>query len=301
MHRRYITTNAGGPPASSQQRRNPTYPSMAGTGYGRNKAVSWSEPQKPVARPETVKMLKALIRHPVGLFIISWLIAIFVALIMLSIRWRTENPEQGRTILTKHDGFILVFWHARIVAMPWLWPRRHAMHALQSPHPDGRLLAHTVNHLGVRTIWGSSNRNAMSGLRGLKRVLDSGKVAAITPDGPRGPARIAAMGPVALANLTGKPIVPVAWSVDRFWRAPGWDGMIIPKPFCRGVMVWGDPIRSTATQGPQDKSEARSNKEAMERQRLVLEAAINQVTDRADAIFAVDDVRHRAGGNGATP
>ena len=158
-----------------------------------------------------------------------------VTLTMVTIRWRTYNPEERQSILDDHDGFILVFWHSRIIAMPWLWPRRHAMNALQSPHPDGRLLAHTVNHLGVRTVWGSSNRNAMSGLRGLKRVLDVGKVAAITPDGPAGPARVAATGPVALANLTGKPIIPVAWSVDRFWRAPGWDAMLIPKPFCRGI------------------------------------------------------------------
>ena len=77
--------------------------------------------------------------------------------------------------------------------------------------------------LGVKAVWGSSNRNALSGLRGLKRVLDTGKVATITPDGPRGPARKAAMGPVALAQLTGKPILPVAWAVDRY-SAGAWLG-----------------------------------------------------------------------------
>ena len=102
-------------------------------------------------------MLKALIRKPVGVFILSWLLAAIVAITMATIRWRTHNPEDRQVILENHDGFILVFWHSRIIAMPWLWPRRHTMNALQSPHPDGRLLAHTVNHLGVRTVWGSSN------------------------------------------------------------------------------------------------------------------------------------------------
>jgi len=229
-------------------------------------------------------MFKTLIRNPFGLFILSWLIAGVVALIMVTIRWRQKNPQQGKVILHGHDGFILVFWHERIISMPWLWPRRHAMHALQSPHPDGRLLAHTVNHLGVRTVWGSSNRNALSGLRGLKRCLDLGKVAAITPDGPRGPARVAAMGPVSLSNMTKKPVVPVAWAVDRFWRAPGWDGMIIPKPFSRGIMVWGTPIAAPQT----DNSKSR-DKDHMESQRRALEAAINQVTDEADHYFAPPD------------
>ena len=230
-------------------------------------------------------MLKALIRKPVGVFVLSWLLAAIVALTMVTIRWRTYNPEERHLILDDHDGFILVFWHSRIIAMPWLWPRRHAMNALQSPHPDGRLLAHTVNHLGVRTVWGSSNRNAMSGLRGLKRVLDAGKVAAITPDGPRGPARVAATGPVALANLAGKPIIPVAWSVDRFWRAPGWDGMLIPKPFCRGIMIWGKALSPAGKTYGRRKNGGGRDRDRMESQREELEVALNDVTDRADGFF----------------
>ncbi len=233
-------------------------------------------------------MLKALIRKPVGVFILSWLLAAIVALTMVTIRWRTYDPKERQLILDDHDGFILVFWHSRIIAMPWLWPRRHAMNALQSPHPDGRLLAHTVNHLGVRTVWGSSNRNALSGLRGLKRVLDAGKVAAITPDGPRGPARVAATGPVALANLAGKPIIPVAWSVDRYWRAPGWDGMLIPKPFCRGIMIWGEALSPDGKMSGSRKNGFERTRDSMESQREELEVALNDVTDQADGFFTAE-------------
>jgi lysophospholipid acyltransferase (LPLAT)-like uncharacterized protein len=153
------------------------------------------------------------------------------------------------------------------------------MTALQSPHPDGRMLAHTVNHLGVRTVWGSSNRNALSGLRGLKRVLDRGRIATITPDGPRGPARMAAMGPVALAHLSGKPIVPVAWATDRCWRAPGWDGMRIPKPLSRGVLVIGDPIDA-----PEN-----GDRDTMETLRQHLEAAMNDTARTADRLAGLPD------------
>ena len=92
------------------------------------------------------------------------------------------------------------------------------------------------------------------------------------------------MGPVSLSNMTKKPVVPVAWAVDRFWRAPGWDGMIIPKPFSRGIMVWGTPIAAPQT----DNSKSR-DKDHMESQRRALEAAINQVTDEADQYFAPPD------------
>ena len=236
-------------------------------------------PMAAVAGPARPVMLKRLIRTKIGLFCLSWIAAIIVASLMMTVRWRTENPAGLRKLLADHDGFILVFWHEHILAMPWLWPRRHAMTALQSPHPDGRMLAHTVNHLGVKTVWGSSNRNALSGLRGLKRVLDRGRVVTITPDGPRGPARRAAMGPVSLSRLSGKPIIPVAWSVDRFWRAPGWDGMRIPKPLSRGVLVVGPPINPPESH----------DREVMEAQRRTLETIMNDTLQRADMITGAPD------------
>ena len=119
----------------------------------------------------------------------------------------------------------------------------------------------------------------------MKRVLDAGKVAAITPDGPRGPARVAATGPVALANLAGKPIIPVAWSVDRFWRAPGWDGMLIPKPFCRGIMIWGEALTPDGRTFGNKKNSDKSTRDRMESQRKKLEVALTGVTDRADGFF----------------
>ena len=232
-----------------------------------------------VSGPARPVMLKRLIRTKIGLFCLSWIAAIIVAGLMITVRWRTDNPARLRALLADHDGFILVFWHEHILSMPWLWPRRHAMTALQSPHPDGRMLAHTVNHLGVRTVWGSSNRNALSGLRGLKRVLDRCRIATITPDGPRGPARMAAMGPVALAHLSGKPIVPVAWATDRCWRAPGWDGMRIPKPLSRGVLVIGDPIDA-----PEN-----GDRDTMETLRQHLEAAMNDTARTADRLAGLPD------------
>ena len=82
--------------------------------------------------------------------------------------------------MASQNGIIMVFWHERVMAMPWLWPSAYALHALQSPHPDGRMMSHAIGCFGVKTVWGSSNRNPLSGLRGLKRILDLGDSVAIT-------------------------------------------------------------------------------------------------------------------------
>ena len=93
-------------------------------------------------------------------------------------------------------------------------------------------------------------------------------------EGPRGPARKSALGPVAIAQMAGKPIVPMCWSVDRYWRATGWDRLIIPKPFARGRFIIGDPIYLDDI-----------SKDQLETARQQLENALNAQADAVDRLF----------------
>ena len=61
------------------------------------------------------------------MFIISWVAALVIGLLLASIRWRRHQPEQLDAILADHTGFILVFWHERLLSMVWLWPRAHRL------------------------------------------------------------------------------------------------------------------------------------------------------------------------------
>jgi lysophospholipid acyltransferase (LPLAT)-like uncharacterized protein len=133
------------------------------------------------------------------------------------------------------------------------------------------MMSHAIGCFGIKTVWGSSNRSPLTGLRGLKRVLDNGDSVAITPDGPRGPARIMAAGPVSIAQMAGKAIVPMCWSVDRYWRATGWDRLIIPKPFARGEFIMGAPI-----------TVEKLDKVALEDTRMAIETAMNKQADMID-------------------
>ena len=216
-------------------------------------------------------MIKQLIRSRIGNALVGWTAGIIIAMLMLTVRWRAHKDQNITDILRAQDGVVLVFWHERLMAMPCLWPSALSLFALQSPHPDGRMMSHAIGCFGIKTVWGSSNRSPMSGLRGLKRVLDNGDSVAITPDGPRGPARIMAAGPVSIAQMAGKSIVPMCWSVDRYWRATGWDRLIIPKPFARGEFIMGAPI----TVEKLDKS-------ALEDTRMAIETAMNKQADMID-------------------
>ena len=236
-------------------------------------------------------MIKRAIRSRGGNLFFGWVIATVIGLLMTSIRWRRRDRREVEAALARHDGAILVFWHERLLAMPWLLPTRPPLYALQSPHADGRMMSHCIGMFGVRTVWGSSNRSALSGLRGLLRVLQGGAFVAITPDGPRGPARRGADGAVALARLSGRPILPLAWSADRVWRASGWDRMMIPRPFARGRLVVGAPVFV----GPGTRAE-------LETHRRRLDAALTALGERADALFLPDGrPRHTPAASPADP
>ena len=219
-------------------------------------------------------MIKKLIRLPVSNALVGWTIGSIIALLMITIRWRIVDKDKSDQFLASQTGIVMVFWHERLIAMPWLWPSPYPLHALQSPHPDGRMMSHAIGCFGVKTVWGSSNRNPLSGLLGLKRVLDNHGSVAITPDGPRGPARQCALGPVAIARMAGKPIVPMCWAVDRYWRASGWDKLIIPKPFACGHFIIGDPIYLDDY-----------NKDQLEKARQRLENALNTQADAMDRLM----------------
>ena len=59
---------------------------------------------------------------------------------------------------------------------------------------------------GFDAVRGSSSRGAREGLLGLKDVIETGRTAIFTADGPRGPIYQTKMGPIKLAQMTGAPI-----------------------------------------------------------------------------------------------
>ena len=230
-------------------------------------------------------MIKAAIRSRGGHVVFGYLVAVLIGLLMTGIRWRRADRRALDDFMAANPGIIVVFWHERLFAMPWLWPSRRPLRALQSTHAEGRMMAACIQRFGVGTIWGSSSRAALSGLRGMMRALADGSSVAITPDGPRGPARIAARGAVALARLSGRPILPLSWSASSCWRTGGWDRMMIPKPFSRGRLLMGTPIHvpPTPRKGGGRTTDARDD---LERYRRLVEASLTELGARADALCA---------------
>ena len=136
---------------------------------------------------------------------------------------------------------IYVVWHGRLLLLPYLYGHR-GCHVLASRSRDGELVARWARRFGLEPVRGSSTRGGGEALRSLARALRAGSEVVVVPDGPRGPREVLKPGVIALARLSGAPIVPMAVGASREWRVRSWDEFRIPRPFARCVMRFGEPI-----------------------------------------------------------
>jgi len=110
--------------------------------------------------------------------------------------------------------YIIAFWHAHLLLMLHARYRKPIV-VLISQSKDGELIARVFDWYGVGSARGSSTRGATGGLREMIRSARSGANIAFTPDGPKGPPRVAKDGLVYAAQATGLPIIPIAFAAKK--------------------------------------------------------------------------------------
>lgn len=187
------------------------------------------------------------LRNPVIQSALAWLLAAWMQLCFRTMRWTWENTHLAEEVWDKGGGALCVFWHSRIGLSPACWPldRAQPAKALISLSADGEFIAKAVARQGFPAVRGSSaNKDkadrAKGGAQALRDGLRQLKVGAlaITPDGPRGPARQMAEGLPLLAKLSGAPALFIGLSCSPAIRLNSWDRAILPLPFAKGAIVW---------------------------------------------------------------
>ena len=168
-------------------------------------------------------MLKRL-RHWLQLQVLPPLGAGLIKLLGKAIRISSHNEKEVDQLYQKGYQLIIVFWHGQQLMMP-LGYRGKFAHILISQHRDGELIYRIINRFGYRSVRGSTTRGGAQALRKLVRLGRQGSDLVITPDGPQGPRHKVHEGVMALAKLTGFPIVPVTFMCSKKKSSPAGTGL----------------------------------------------------------------------------
>jgi len=188
---------------------------------------------------------------------------------VLGATWRVR--VEGRD--TTARGGIGAVWHCNLLLGTHFF-RDRGVAMLVSRSRDGDRVAGVLRHLGfAESPRGSSTRGGSAGLRELVRRLASGGTVGVLSDGPRGPARQSKVGVVSLARLSGVPITPVAAAARPAFRLRSWDRTLLPAPFARVALHFGEPIAVPPDADP----------ECEERLCRSLDAALEGLTGAAES------------------
>jgi lysophospholipid acyltransferase (LPLAT)-like uncharacterized protein len=200
----------------------------------------------------------------------------YLRLLQATTRRRYRNQQALARARELGGPYVMAFWHSRLLLMRFGYPDRNAV-VLQSQHRDSRMLGRVMSRFDTGQVWGSTTRGGTSAVREVLRRVRAGKDIAIAPDGPRGPRRRAQPGTVTIARLSGKAIVPMAYSARPSVRLKSWDRLLVPLPFSRALYIYGEPIRI----------ERRADAAEERRVTQELEEVLNRITDEADRELGV--------------
>lgn len=177
--------------------------------------------------------------------VVAWAGAFVIGALARTWRFRIVGRDAVDALRAARKPLAFAFWHGQM--LPLVYQHRdEGVAILVSSHRDGEIIARIIHRFGFRTVRGSSSRGAGRALLGLVRELEAGREVAVTPDGPRGPARQFAPGALVAAQRAGAAVVPVSAHASRAWRLRSWDRFLIPKPFARVTVAYGPPTRVDA-------------------------------------------------------
>jgi lysophospholipid acyltransferase (LPLAT)-like uncharacterized protein len=188
--------------------------------------------------------------------------------------WRAEGLEHLAALERAGRPPIFAFWHGRILAAT-LYFRDRGIVVITSENFDGEWIARIIRKFGYATARGSTSRGGARALVQLRRDMASGRPAAFTVDGPRGPARVAQAGAIWLAGATGSPILPFHIEAARHWTVRSWDRHQVPKPGSDVAIAIGEPIRVAAT----DEDTVEAGRQQLERVLATLETLALRLLD----------------------
>ncbi len=171
----------------------------------------------------------------------QYIISIAVSVLCKTLRVTVRNSETLEHLAKENKNFIVAFWHGTML-LPWYLHRNKNVAALTSKSKDGDLLARLLKSWDYQVIRGSSSSGGDIALGIMIDYAKNKNSIAITPDGPRGPAKKLKAGAVVTARKSGLPLVLIGIGYKKKRVLRNWDSFQIPSFFSKVNAIYSQPI-----------------------------------------------------------
>ncbi len=194
----------------------------------------------------------------------QFLLYYFVHAYTLTLRLKVENEDEWVNYFLNESGRVLFCgFHQQFFSVIRYFKKYTAYQPalMISRSRDGEIVARLAKRTGWYPIRGSSSRGGSNALKMMIEHLKTKRIAGHIVDGPRGPAQKIKPGVIRLAHISNAAIVPVYIAAKRAWYFNSWDRFLLPKPFTKVILKFGDLIKLDATENKQDFENQRQSLE----------------------------------------
>ncbi|MEI6079575.1 MAG: lysophospholipid acyltransferase family protein [bacterium] len=189
--------------------------------------------------------------------ILPYVIYILYRIYMMTVRY--SEPAMPKEIKKSKKYIVAHFHQDELVLVKTRI--NSSFFVMTSTSTDGEMMTRFLSLLGYHCVRGSSTRGGSKALVEMIHTLKTSNYnAVLAVDGPRGPIYKVKKGALILAKQTGFPILPVGVEVSRaFHINSSWNKVIVPKPFSKVTIKFGDIIKVSANSS-EDKIEEAAQK-----------------------------------------
>ena len=175
-------------------------------------------------------------------------ISLFYQLVVFyswTFRLKIENDKNWIDYKRNGGVVLLCTWHQQFFSaiLPFKNYKTFNPSIMISQSKDGEIVAKMALRNGWNPVRGSSSKGGMEALKKMITILKENKLAAHIVDGPKGPSGIVKAGVIRLAHATNAVIVPFSVSAEKAWYFNSWDKFLLPKPFSRVFLRFGEMIK----------------------------------------------------------
>lgn len=217
---------------------------------------------------------------------ILYRLAVGLARLILELLWRTcrlrfVSEDRLFALLREHGAVIPVCWHQHLLMCGrYLVTKPGGLKPgfMISPSVDGEAPTWLAQSYGAHVVRGSGSYTGLRAVRGVHQaIVKDGISPGVTPDGPRGPRFKFKAGAIFAAQISGKPVVPLAFAAKPAFVLDTWDKFIIPVPFGRVTIAIGEPFFPPAEMTDEQMAQAQRE---MERRMLATYRLARDALDR---------------------